>query len=193
MQCWHLCWCYAGVWHHCQHCAVVIASAAPAWSPLSRRHHHPHCAGVVALIAPTLLPASQTGICPVTTQLQHLGVSGDVAMLLVIARGFVPVLGILPWQLCLQWSSQCSAGVSANVVLASLPPLRWCHCQHCAVVVAGVVPALLPLLRGHHCSCCTSVVDLVAPVLPPALQKLASTQSGCSCNTSALVALLPCS
>jgi hypothetical protein len=36
-------------------------------------------------------------------QLQHIGISGAVAMLLVVARGFVALPGVVPWQLGLQF------------------------------------------------------------------------------------------
>ncbi len=59
-------------WHHCQYRAVVIASIAPALSPSLHRHLCPCCTGAATLGTPALPPASQTGICPVMTQLHHV-------------------------------------------------------------------------------------------------------------------------
>jgi hypothetical protein len=95
-----------------------------------------------------------------------------------------------PQRLFLQWSGQCSAGIFVGVALASLLASCWCHHQHCAVVFAGTVPAWLPLSHG--------IITLIALVLVPSLHprccqhhKLASAQSGCSCDTLALMVLLP--
>jgi hypothetical protein len=75
-------------WHPCPHVAGIIASFA--LSLLC-----PCLAGIDGLVAPALPPASQTGVCPVPTQLGHISVREVVAILLVIARGFAAVLGIV--------------------------------------------------------------------------------------------------
>jgi hypothetical protein len=85
---------------------------------------------------------------------------------LVVARGVVTVLGIIPWQLGLQWTSQCSTGDFVRVALASLPALRWQYHQHCAVIFTGIAPASLPASHGHLCPCCAGVVTHVTPALP---------------------------
>jgi hypothetical protein len=85
------------------------------------------------------------------------------------AGGLVAIPGVIPQQLGLQRSGQCRAGVFAGVALASLPALRWRHCQHCVVVAASIALALLPLLHRHLCPCHAGVVALVLPALPPAL------------------------
>jgi hypothetical protein len=59
-------------WRHRQHCAVDVSGVAPALLPSLRGRLCPCHAGVAALSTPVLLPASQTGICPVMMQLQHV-------------------------------------------------------------------------------------------------------------------------
>jgi hypothetical protein len=100
--------------HHCKHHAVTIASIVLALLPLSRRHLCPWRTGKVTLVAPMLLPASQTGVCSVMTQSQHVGISGGVAVLLIVAGGFVAVPDFVPQQLGLWWFSWCSAGIIAR-------------------------------------------------------------------------------
>jgi hypothetical protein len=65
-------------WHHRQHCALVVADVAPAPPPSLCRCLCPGCSGVAALGTPVLPPASQTGICPVMTQLRP--VVGEVSL-----------------------------------------------------------------------------------------------------------------
>jgi hypothetical protein len=89
-------------WHHCQHPTVVVASIAPVLLPLLHGRLSPCHVGIVNCILPALLPALQTGICQVTTQLQHIGVRDAVAILLIAACGFVTIPGVLPRQLGLQ-------------------------------------------------------------------------------------------
>jgi hypothetical protein len=84
---------------HCKHHAVTVARIAPALLLSSHGCLCPQRAGIVTLVAPTLPPASQTGVCPVMTQSQHVGISGVVAMLLVVAGGCVAVPDVVPRQL----------------------------------------------------------------------------------------------
>jgi hypothetical protein len=65
-------------WRHCQHHAIIVAGIAPALLPSSPGHLCPHIAGVATLGIPTLPPASQTGICPVMMQSQH--VAGEASL-----------------------------------------------------------------------------------------------------------------
>jgi hypothetical protein len=59
-------------WHHCQHCAIVIAGVAPALLPSLCGNLCPCCACVAAFGTPVSPPASRTGIQPVMTQLRHV-------------------------------------------------------------------------------------------------------------------------
>jgi hypothetical protein len=111
---------------------------------------------------------------------------------LVVARSVVTVIGVVPRQLGLQWTSQCSSGVFVRVALAFLPALCWRYHQHRAVVFTGVAPASLSVLVG--------IFALIALDLSPTLHprcryycKLASTPSRCNRDTSAYVALSLCS
>jgi hypothetical protein len=63
---------------------------------LGRGHLFPCCAGVVTLVTTALPPASQTGICTVMTQPRHVSVRDVVAVLVVIARGFIALPGVVP-------------------------------------------------------------------------------------------------
>ncbi len=160
----------ASRWHHCKHHAVVIFGVLLALMPTLHWHLCPCCAGIATFVVPILPPASQTGICPTTTQLQHICVRGVIVVVIFLTHGLVAVPGVVPRQLGLQWSGQCSIGVFASVVLASLPTLCCSHCQHCAVVIADIAPASLPLSCGRICHCCAGIVALVTPALLPALQ-----------------------
>jgi hypothetical protein len=157
-------------WSPHLHCSGVITSITLLLLPALHQGCCPCCTDVFALIAPTLSPALQTGICPVMTQLPYIGVHVVVAVLFIVICGFVAVTGVLPQQLGLQWSGQCSAGIFVGIALASLPALCWHHCQHHAVIVAGVMPASSPLSCGHNCPCCASLVAIIASMSPPALQ-----------------------
>ncbi len=155
--------------HHCPGCAGVLANIALSMPVLCWRCHQ-HCPGLFALIALALLPSSQTSVCPTKTQLLHIRVCGLIVVVIVLARGLIAISGVVPWSLCLRWSSGCSVGVFASVVLGSLAALRRCHHQHCTVVVAGVVPASFPLSHGRFCPCRAGIIALVILALPPALQ-----------------------
>jgi hypothetical protein len=106
----------------------------------------------------------------------------------VVAHGVVTVLGIVPCQLGLQWTSQCSTGIFVSNALASLPALCWRYHQYCAVVFTRVAPASLPALHGHLCN--------LSPPLHPHCHKhckLASAPSQCNRDMSAYMALSSCS
>jgi hypothetical protein len=132
-------------WCHCQHRAIGVAGVAPALFPLLRRCLCPCCAGVATLSAPALPPASQTGICPVMTQSQH-----------VLGEASLSCLTSLPVALLLYPASAHSnyglwqSGKGSDcifffgVALVSSLALRWRHCQHQAFLVASVAPAMLP-------------------------------------------------
>jgi hypothetical protein len=197
-------------WHHCQHCTVLVAGVALASMPLLCGCLCPCHTGVVALVTSTLPPASQSGICPVMTQLQHI--AGEAFLLRSslspVALSLVTVPGVGPQQFGLQRSGQGSngiflawhwrscphcTGVIASIKLSLLPAL----CRHCCRVglqrsgrcSAGVCrrcTGILPALRWHHCQHCAVVID--ASVVP-ALLPLAR---GCLCpHCVPLVVMFP--
>jgi hypothetical protein len=176
-------------WHHCQHCAVVVAGVAPTLLPSLRRHLCPHCAGVVPLITPTLPPASQTGACPVMTQLQHLASEALLSrsLLLPMALLLYPALvhsnrpsTVWPRQrwlfLALRWRPHphCT-GIIASVELSLLPVLRPHCCQiglrrsgQCSAGVCRRCAGVSPALRWGHCQVCAVVIVAgVGPALSP--------------------------
>jgi hypothetical protein len=184
-------------WHHCQHRAIDVAGVAPALFPLLRRCLCPCCAGVATLSAPALPPASQTGICPVMTQSQH--VLGEASLScstsLPVASLLYPALahsnfGL--WQsgkgsdcvfLVLHWCplSHC-AGIIASIKLFLLPVLHQRCCQvglqrsgRCRAGVCRSCVCVLPASRWHHCQHCA--VAHVAGIVPASLP----LSHGCFC------------
>jgi hypothetical protein len=153
-------------WCHCQHRALVVANVAPASSLLLRGCLCPRRAGVATLSTPALPPASQTGICPVMTQLRP--VVGEVSLshstLLPVASLLYPESAHSDFGL--QQSGQGSNGIFVGVALVSSRALHWRHCQRQAVLVAGVAPALLPSWPSRSGRCRTSVCQRCACVLP---------------------------
>jgi hypothetical protein len=75
-------------WHPHKHCAVVIASVALALLPMLHWPLCPHCTGITPSIA--------TGVCPTTTQSQHIRVHGVVVVVIVLACGLIVVPSIVP-------------------------------------------------------------------------------------------------
>jgi hypothetical protein len=123
-----------------RHCCCRVALAS---SPLSRRHLCPCCAGIAALVMPALMPASQTGICPVMTQLQH--VAGEASLLCSSLLPMASLLYLASAHGDLAFNGLAKAAMAFfGVALVSLPALHWHHCQRGAVFVTGVVPGLLP-------------------------------------------------
>jgi hypothetical protein len=124
----------------------------------------PCCArprGTVAVVVLAML-TSQTGICPITPQSQHIGVCGILVVpccfqwrcccirhCTLATWSWIDRL-MLRWRLC--W---CCAGVLAHIALAVSPALRCCLYR----CIAGVIV----LLHGHLCPCCAGLVTLVAP------------------------------
>jgi hypothetical protein len=157
-------------WCPCLHCTGIIASITCCWC----------CAGVVAKLAfkgPAGATLAFAGIA-LAIRLHSAGVIASFVL-----SSLLPALR--------RRHCPCHVGAFALVVLALLPSLPlcccqhcklasalsqssrntcWCHCQHCAIVVAGVVPALLPMLRGHLCPHCTVITAFSTPALPPASQ-----------------------
>jgi hypothetical protein len=173
-------------WHRCQHCAIVVANVAPALLPLLRGHLCPCRAGAAALGTPALPPASQTGICPVMTQLRH--VLGEaslwcstlllMALLLYTASAYSNLAFNGLVKAAMAFFLHC-AGVLAHIALASLPASSCPCCRCCASVVAelafkgpagaalafaGVALTFLP----HHAGVIASIVLLS---LSPALRR----------------------
>jgi hypothetical protein len=130
-------------WRHRQYHALVVADVALSPSPSLRRCLCPGCAGVTALGTPALPLESQTGICPVMTQLQP--VVGEVSL----SRSTLSPMALLLYpesahsDFCLKWSGQGSNGV--------LSALSRCPCSHCIGIIASV--KLFLLLALHHCCC----------------------------------------
>jgi hypothetical protein len=130
-------------WHHCQHCALVVADVAPAPSHLLRRCLCPGRAGVAALGTPALPPASQTGICPVMTQLQP--VVGEVSLL---RSTLSPVALLLYPESAHSDFGLRQSGQGSNGILLALSR---CPCPHCTGVIASVKLFLLLALCRRCC------------------------------------------
>jgi hypothetical protein len=157
-------------WQLCQRCAGVLARIRLVSSPALHCHCCQQYAGIVALVAQASLPPVVLVFCPccfcVAASLLSWHLHSLAAVktcwgmwrccrLLVIANGLVPIPGVTPSQLGLQWSGQGSAYVFAGVTLASLPACCWHHCKHCAVIVAS-------LSCWCWLSCCTCVAASIA-------------------------------
>ncbi len=195
-------------WRHCQHCAVVVANVAPALSPLLRGRLCPCRAGVATLGTPMLPPASQTGICPVMTQLRPVvgeasllhSTSSPVALSLYpesahskfglqrSGQGSDGVFSALHWCPCLH-----RTGVIASVKLSLLLALRWRCCRvglrrsdRCRAGICRCCAGVLRELPWHHCQHCA--VILVAGVAPASLPSLRGHFCPCCAGIIALVA-----
>jgi hypothetical protein len=130
-------------WRHRQHRALVVANVAPASSPLLRGCLCPPRAGVAALGTPASPPASQTGICPVMTQLQP--VVGEVSL----SRSMLsPVASLLYPESAHSDFGLRRLGQGSNGVLLML---RWCPRAHCTGVIASVKLSLLLVLHRRCC------------------------------------------
>jgi hypothetical protein len=92
-------------------------------------------------------------------QPRHIRVRGIVVVVIFLARGLLAIPGVVPWQLCLQWSDQYSVGIFADTMLAKR-----------AGIIVSIVLLLLPALRWYCCPLPTGVVTLVTLVLLPASQ-----------------------
>ena len=161
--------------------------------PASRPCCCQRCAGIVPLVARVSLPslrwccrswhtasppASQTGICPVMTQSQH--VTGEASLSRSTLSPVASLLYPASAYSNLAFDGQAKAAMAFfGIALVSLPTLHWRHCQHQAVLVADVVPALLP---SWH-----SKVQLVPRWRLPAMRSrfacivLASLPASCCC------------
>jgi hypothetical protein len=188
------CWC------HPQHCAIVVAGVAPALLPLLRGCLCSCRAGVATLGTPALLPASQTGICPVMTQSQHVvGALLLCSMLSPVASSLYPALAhsnlafnsLAEAAMAFFW---CCAGVLAHIALSLLPASSFPCCWHCTGIVAELAfegPAGAKLVFAGvaltFCPHCAGVISSI--VLLSLLPALHRRHRPCCVGAFALVAL----